>query len=108
DDLAVAANGFTFCDISEGNLVALRDLLDQPQTARELSARVQTSAVRDDRDIIVRMHADVERFCGDGLHVESLFTGGIRQRVTARPDRGNQGQTARLDQAALRATDRRR
>jgi hypothetical protein len=40
------------------------------------------------------MHADVERFRGDGLHVESLFTGGIRPRVAARHDRGNQGQTA--------------
>ena len=39
--------------------MALRDLLDQPQTARELSARMQASAVRDDRDVIVRMHADV-------------------------------------------------
>ena len=76
--------------------MALRDLLDQPQTAGELSARVQATAVRDDRDVIVRVHADVERFRGDGLHVESLFTGGIRQRVAARHDRGNQGQTARL------------
>ena len=55
--------------------MALRNLLDQPQTARELSARVQTAAVRDDRDVIVRMHADVERFRGDGLHVESLVHG---------------------------------
>ena len=75
--------------------MALRDLLDQPQAAGELRARLQATAVRDDRDVIVRMHADVERFRGDGLHVESQFTGGIRQRVTARLDRGNQGQTAR-------------
>jgi hypothetical protein len=52
--------------------VALRDLLDQPQAARELSPRVQTAAVHDDRDVVVRVHTDVERFCGDGLHVESL------------------------------------
>jgi hypothetical protein len=75
NDLAIAANDFAFCYIGEGNLVALRDLLDQPQTARELSARMQASAVRDDRDVIVRMHADVERLCGDGLHVESLVHG---------------------------------
>jgi hypothetical protein len=29
DDLAVAENGFAFSDIGEGNLVSLRDLLDQ-------------------------------------------------------------------------------
>jgi hypothetical protein len=33
---------------------------------------MQTAAVRDDRDVIVRMHADVERFRGGGLHVESF------------------------------------
>ncbi|MEH2547722.1 hypothetical protein V1283_004367 [Bradyrhizobium sp. AZCC 2262] len=75
DDLAVAANGFARCDIGKRNLVALRDLLDQSQAARELSARVQTSAVCDDRDVIVSVHADVERFRGDGLHVESLLHG---------------------------------
>ena len=75
DDLAITANDFAFGDIGEGDLVALRDLLDQPQAARELGARVQASAVRDDRDVIVRMHADVERLCGDGLHVESLVHG---------------------------------
>jgi hypothetical protein len=93
NDLAVAANDFALSDIGEGNLVALRDLLDQPQTAGELSARMKAAAVRDDRDVIVRMHADVERFRGDRLHVESLFTGGIRQRVTAWLDRGKQCQT---------------
>ena len=62
----------SFSDIGKRNLVALRDLLDQPQAARELGARVQTAAVRDDRDVIVRVHADVERFRGDGLHVEIL------------------------------------
>ena len=76
--------------------MALRDLLDQPQTAGELRAGMKASAVRDDRDVIVRMHADVERFRGDGLHVKFLFTDGIRPRVTARLDRGKQRQTARL------------
>jgi hypothetical protein len=96
DDLAVTVNDFAFSDVGEGNLVALRDLLDQPQTARELGARLQASAVRDDRDVIVRVHADVERFRGDGLHVESLVHGRHQARVAAPHDRGNQGQTARL------------
>jgi hypothetical protein len=94
DDLAVAANDFALSDIGEGNLVSLRNLLDQPQPAGEFGARVQTAAVRDDRDVIVRVHADVERFRGGGLHVESLFAGVIRSRVAARHDRGNQSQTA--------------
>ena len=72
DDLAIAANDVVFRNIGKRNLVALRDLLDQPQTARKLSPRLQAAAVRDDCDIIVRMHADVERLCGGGLHVESL------------------------------------
>ena len=95
-NLAVAANDFALSDIGKGYLVALRDLLDQPQTAGELRVGMKAAAVRDDRDVIVRMHADVERFRGDGLHVESLFTDGIRPRVTARLDRGKQRQTARL------------
>jgi hypothetical protein len=80
NDLAVAANDFALSNFGEGNLVALWDLLDQPQTARELSTGMKAAAVRDDRDVIVRMHADVERFRGDGLHVESLVHG--RHRVT--------------------------
>ena len=86
DDLAIAANDFAFCYIGEGNLVALRDLLDQPETTSELSSRIQPSAVGDDRDVIVRMHADVERLGGNGQHVESYFTGGIRRHVAARHD----------------------
>jgi hypothetical protein len=72
DDLAVAANDFAFADVGERDLVSLRNLLDQPLPAGKFGARMQTAAVRDDRDVIVRMHADVERFRGGGLHVESL------------------------------------
>ncbi len=61
DDLAIAENGFALCDIGQGNLVALRDLLDQPQAAGKLGTGMQASAVGDDRDVIVRVHADIER-----------------------------------------------
>ena len=77
DDLAVAANGLALRDIGEGDLVSLRDLLDQPQSAREFGAGMQTSAVRDDRDVIVRVHADVERFRRGELHAEFLFVEGM-------------------------------
>src|SRR3954451_13387588 len=71
DDLAITADDVARCDVGERNLVALRYLFDQLQTAPERGPGLQTAAVRDDRDVVVRMHADVERLGGGGLHVES-------------------------------------
>ena len=72
DNLAVAANDLALRDIGEGDLVALRDLLDQAQAAGEFGARPQSAAVGDNRDVVVPVHADVERFHRDGRHLKSF------------------------------------
>ena len=61
DHDVVAANRRAFGDVGERDLVALRHALAQHEAIGERGAFAEPAVIDDDRDVVVRVDANIER-----------------------------------------------